>query len=269
MTHNKAVEIIRSKSEGRHPKIGIILGSGLGPFAESINNKITFSYKDLPGFPDAGVKGHAGQLILGKINGTEVVVLQGRAHYYESGKPDVMRTPVETLKELGCKTLLLTNAAGSLLPEAQPGSVMMLTDHINFTGVNPLFDETETSRFVDMGDAYDLSLCEQFRNAAKTKNITLHEGVYIWFCGPSFETPAEIRAAKILGADAVGMSTVPEAILARFYGLKVAALSIITNMAAGMSDEDLSHAQTMENAAMGANDLQGLLGEFLLNYETT
>ena len=209
MGNNKAVEIIRSKADGRHPKVAIILGTGLGPFAENIENKIIFSYKDLPGFPDAGVKGHEGQLILGQINDIEIVVLQGRAHYYESGKPDIMRIPVETLHGLGCETLLLTNAAGSLLPEAQPGSVMMLTDHINFTGVSPLFGETETSRFVNMADAYNPILCDKFRDAAKTKNITLHEGVYIWFCGPSFETPAEIQAAKLLGADAVGMSTVP------------------------------------------------------------
>jgi purine-nucleoside phosphorylase len=264
----KAVEFIQSKSEGRQPKVGIILGSGLGSFVDNVHNKIILSYEDLPGFPDAGVKGHAGQLILGELNGTEIIVLQGRAHYYESGKPDVMRTPVETLKKLGCETLLLTNAAGSLKPEAQPGSIMMLTDHINFTGVNPLFGESEISRFVDMVDAYHPSLCEKLRTAASTQNITLHEGVYIWFSGPSFETPAEIRAAKLLGADAVGMSTVPEVILARFYGLKVAAISIITNMAAGMSNEELSHDQTMNNAAMAANDLQALLGEFLSNYET-
>ena len=266
MGNNKAVEIIRSKADGRHPKVAIILGTGLGPFAENIENKIIFSYKDLPGFPDAGVKGHAGQLILGQINDIEIVVLQGRAHYYESGKPDIMRIPVETLHGLGCETLLLTNAAGSLLPEAQPGSVMMLTDHINFTGVSPLFGETETSRFVNMADAYNPILCDKFRDAAKTKNITLHEGVYIWFCGPSFETPAEIKAAKLLGADAVGMSTVPEVILARFYGLNVAAVSIITNMAAGMSDEHLTHAHSIKNAAKATSDLQTLLSEFLLQY---
>jgi purine-nucleoside phosphorylase len=203
---------------------------------------------------------------LGQINDIEIVVLQGRAHYYESGKPDIMRIPVETLHGLGCETLLLTNAAGSLLPEAQPGSVMMLTDHINFTGVSPLFGETETSRFVNMSDAYNPSLCDKFRDAAKTKNITLHEGVYIWFCGPSFETPAEIQAAKLLGADAVGMSTVPEVILARFYGLNVAAVSIITNMAAGMSDEHLTHAHSIKNAAKATSDLQILLSEFLLQY---
>ncbi len=267
MSHSIPVEFIRQKSPHKNPKVGIILGSGLGPFAESIQEQDLFNYADLQGFPDAGVYGHAGQLILGNVHGTEVAVLQGRAHYYESGKSDVMRVPIETLKALGCETLLLTNAAGSLLPEAQPGSVMLLTDHINFTGVSPLFGEKEISRFVDMVDAYHPSLCEKFRTAAQTQNITLHEGVYIWFSGPSFETSAEIRTAKLLGADAVGMSTVPEVILARFLGLKVAAVSIITNMAAGMSNEILSHEQTMENAAMAANDLQSLLSEFFLNYE--
>ena len=267
MSAKPAVAIIRSKAAERQPKVGIILGSGLGPFADQVENQTIISYNDLPGFPDAGVEGHAGQLVLGSVGGTQVAVLQGRSHYYEKGQADVMRTPVEILKELGCETLLLTNAAGSLIPEAQPGSVMLLTDHINFTGVSPLFGETESSRFVDMVDAYDPNLCDQFRKAASEKDITLHEGVYIWFCGPSFETPAEIKAAKNLGADAVGMSTVPEVILARFFGLKVAAVSIITNMAAGMSDDALSHDQTMENANQAANDLQALLSEFLSNYE--
>lgn len=269
MSAKPAAAIIRSKAPDRQPKVGIILGSGLGPFAERVENQTVISYDDLPGFPDAGVQGHAGQLVLGTVHGTEVAILQGRAHYYEKGEADVMRTPIQVLKELGCETLLLTNAAGSLVPEAQPGSVILLTDHINFTGVSPLFGETESSRFVDMVNAYDPNLCGQFRNAANSKDIKLHEGIYIWFCGPSFETPAEIKAAKTLGADVVGMSTVPEVILARFYGLKVAAVSIITNMAAGMSDVALSHDQTMENANQAANDLQALLGEFLLNYENS
>lgn len=267
MSSKPAEAIIRSKAPDAQPKVGIILGSGLGPFANQVENKTIIPYDDLPGFPDAGVQGHAGQLVLGTVGGTEVAVLQGRTHYYEKGQADAMRTPIQSLKELGCETLLLTNAAGSLVPEAQPGSVMLLTDHINFTGVSPLFGEPESSRFVDMVNAYDPNLCGQFRNAAKTKEIELHEGVYIWFCGPNFETPAEIKAAKNLGADAVGMSTVPEVILARFFGLKVAAVSIITNMAAGMSDVALSHDQTMENATKAANDLQALLGEFLLNYQ--
>lgn len=266
MSSKPALGIIRTKAPERNPKVGIILGSGLGNFANSVNNAIKISYDSLPGFPDAGVQGHAGQMVLGTIHDTEVAILQGRAHYYEKGEVDVMRTPIHVLKELGCETLILTNAAGSLVPEAQPGSVMLLTDHINFTGISPLFGETESSRFVDMVDAYDPALKQQFRDAATTKGITLHEGNYIWFCGPNFETPAEINAAKNLGADAVGMSTVPEVILARFFGLKVAAVSIITNMAAGMSDVALSHDQTMENATKAANDLQALLGEVLSQY---
>jgi purine-nucleoside phosphorylase len=171
------------------------------------------------------------------------------------------------LAELGCEILILTNAAGSLNVEAQPGSVMLVTDHINFTGVSPLFGAQGNSRFVNMVDAYDTDLRAAFQEIANQNKIKLHAGVYIWYCGPSFETPAEIRTAKTLGAQAVGMSTVPEVILARFYGLKVAAVSIITNMAAGMSDDALSHDQTMENANQAANDLQALLSEFLSNYE--
>jgi len=267
MSAKPATAIIKSRANNRLPKIGIILGSGLGPFAVQVKNKTIIPYDDLPGFPDAGVQGHAGQLVLGTIHNTEVAVLQGRAHYYEKGEADVMRVPIQTLKELGCETVILTNAAGSLVPEAQPGSVMLLTDHINFTGVSPLFGEMTSSRFVDMVDAYHPSLCRQFKDAAEANNITLHEGVYMWFCGPNFETVAEINSAKIMGADAVGMSTVPEVILARFFGLNVAAISIITNMAAGMSDIELSHEQTMENATKAAQDLQTLLNRFLQDYK--
>ncbi|MEC8899372.1 MAG: purine-nucleoside phosphorylase [Candidatus Neomarinimicrobiota bacterium] len=265
MSVNKSVKLIRSKSKGRRPKVGIILGSGLGFFADIVENKLSFSYDDLPGFPKAGVAGHAGQLTLGQISGTEIAVLQGRAHYYESGQANVMKTPVHTLAELGCEILILTNAAGSLMPDAKPGSVMLLTDHINFTGVSPLFGEQGNARFVDMVDAYDPELRKSFQEIANQQGITIYKGVYTWFCGPSFETPAEIKAAKLLGGDAVGMSTVPEVILARFFGLKVVALSIITNMAAGMSATALSHEQTMENADRAAKDLETLLSEFFQN----
>tara|TARA_Y100000590_G_scaffold450487_1_gene590235 strand:- start:888 stop:1700 length:813 start_codon:yes stop_codon:yes gene_type:complete len=268
MSVKPATKIIRSKDSKIQPKVGIILGSGLGSFAYRVKNQIIISYNDLPEFPDAGVDGHAGKLVIGTIHNTEVAILQGRAHYYEKGKSDVMKTPIQTLKELGCETLILTNAAGSLVPEIQPGSIMLLTDHINFTGVSPLFGETDSSRFVDMVNVYDPGLNQQFRDAADERGITLHEGVYIWFCGPSFETPSEIKAAKHLGADAVGMSTVPEVILARFFGLKISAVSIITNMAAGMNEVALSHDHTMENATKAAKDIHALLGEFLLKYET-
>ena len=261
--------IICSKAPEREPKVGILLGSGLGSFTDLVEDQIIISYDDLQGFPNTGVQGHTGQLVLGKVHEIEVAILQGRAHYYEKGSADAMRTPIHTLKELGCDLLILTNAAGSLVSEAQPGSIMLLTDHINFTGVSPLFSEIEPSRFVDMVDAYDPNLCDQLRKASLSKGITLHEGVYIWFCGPSFETPAEIKAAKKLGAAGVGMSTVPEVILARFFGLKVAALSIITNMAAGISNIALSHDQTIENAKYATHNLELLLGDFILNYENS
>jgi purine-nucleoside phosphorylase len=263
---NNALEIIQSKLNGITPKVGIILGSGLGSFADSIQNKISISYSDLPGFPGAGVKGHAGELVLGNISGTEVAVLQGRAHYYEHGQADIMRAPIETLSKLGCETLILTNAAGSLDVKAQPGSIMMLTDHINFTGISPLFGEKENNRFIDLVDAYNPLLNKKLKSIAKNQNITLHEGTYIWFCGPNFETPAEIRSAKILGANAVGMSTVPEVILARFFNLNVMAISIITNMGAGMSNTQLSHEQTMKNAIKASENLQLLLHKFLESY---
>jgi purine-nucleoside phosphorylase len=263
---SKTVEYIQSKSKGIKPKVGIILGSGLGSFVEGLENSISFSYDELDGFPDAGVSGHMGKLHLGKIHNTEIAVLQGRAHYYESGIVNVMKIPVRTLAELGCELLILTNAAGSLMDEAKPGSVMLLKDHINFTGISPLFGEESNSRFVDMSDAYNQTMRSTFHTIANEKGITLHEGVYIWFCGPSFETPAEIRAAKLMGADAVGMSTVPEVILARHAGMKVSALSVITNMAAGMSDEVLSHEQTIENADKGIQDLKSLLVRFLELY---
>ncbi len=263
ITINKTDEFIQSKSQRIKPKIGIILGSGLGSFVDALEDAIPFSYDDLDDFHAAGVAGHNGTLYLGRVKGTDVAVLQGRVHYYESGQADAMKVPVRTLAELGCEQLILTNAAGSLKEEATPGSVMLINDHINFTGVSPLFGEKETSRFVDMVDVYDPVMRAKFHQIADDNNIKLHEGVYIWFCGPSFETPAEIRAAKSLGADAVGMSTVPEVILARHAGMKVAALSVITNMAAGMSDEELSHEQTMANADIGIQDLQKLLISYL------
>jgi len=266
MSITKTVELIQSRSKGSKPKIGIILGSGLGSFVDELEHPISLSYDELDGFPAAGVSGHEGKLYSGSIKGTDVIVLQGRVHYYESGDPGEMKIPIRVLAGLGCETLILTNAAGSIVEEAIPGSVMLLTDHINFTGVSPLFGEKEISRFVDMVDAYDPELRARFHQVADQKGINLHKGVYMWFCGPNFETPAEIRSAKILGADAVGMSTVPEVILARHAGLKVTALSVITNMAAGMSDEVLSHEQTMENANKGVEDLKSLLVGFLELY---
>ncbi|MGO1118152.1 purine-nucleoside phosphorylase [Rhodovibrionaceae bacterium A322] len=241
------------------PKVGLVLGSGLGSFAESVEEAVSVPYEDLPGFPGTGVAGHAGRLLLGKVGGLPVAVMQGRAHYYEAANAAVMATPVRALAAAGCTSLILTNAAGSLREEAGPGSVMQLTDHINFTGASPLWGQEGNERFVDMSAAYDPDFQKIFQDAANSHDITLHRGVYMWFAGPNFETPAEIRAAKILGADAVGMSTVPEVILARQLGLKVAALSIITNYGAGMSPTKLSHEQTMHYAQKAAQSVKTLL----------
>lgn len=262
----KSAQIIRDRTDSITPKVGIILGSGLGHFADVAENSTIISYSDLPDFPEPGVAGHKGRLIVGEIAGTSVAIMQGRAHYYEKGEAGAMKTPVRTLKEIGCETLILTNAAGSINPDAGPGSIMLTSDHISFTGVSPLFGETGNERFVDLSQAYDAEHRATISAIAASLNIPLYDGIYMWFCGPHFETPAEIRAAKILGATSVGMSTVPEVILARYSGMRVAALSIITNLAAGMSDTPLSHEQTMRNADIAADSVVKILTEFLKQY---
>jgi purine nucleotide phosphorylase len=263
----QCVGVIRSRAPGFVPRVGIVLGSGLGEYADQVQTVTAMSYGDLPGFPAPGVAGHAGKLILGRIAGTPVALLQGRAHYYEHGRADAMKVPVRTLARLGCDLLICTNSAGSLRPDMGPGSLMLVSDHINFTGSSPLFGETGSERFIDMVGAYDADSARRLMDAAASIGVRLHTGVYIWFAGPSFETPAEIRAAARLGADAVGMSTVPEVILARHAGLKVAALSIITNFAAGMGDGALSHQETLETARRTADTVRRLLNEFLASFE--
>jgi purine nucleotide phosphorylase len=261
--------LIQDRAPGFAPGAGLVLGSGLGGLADMVQPLATLSYADLPGFPVPSVGGHAGRLLLGHVAGAPVVLLHGRAHYYEHGRADVMKVPVRLLAALGCARLVLTNAAGSLRADMAPGSVMLVSDHINFTGQSPLFGDSGDGRFVDMSDAYDPDLRRRFRDVAAGAAVTLHEGVYIWFSGPSFETPAEIRAAGRLGADAVGMSTVPEVVLARHAGMKVVGLSVITNYAAGMSDTKLSHLQTLRSAAQrGAEDMRKLLGGFFAGVGT-
>jgi purine nucleotide phosphorylase len=259
----QCVSLIRARVPRFEPRVGIVLGSGLGSYADQVDAVAALPYGELPGFPAPGVAGHSGKLTLGRVAGTPVVVLQGRAHYYEHGRADAMKVPVRTLGRLGCDTLICTNSAGSLRPEMGPGSVMLVTDHINFTGVSPLFGEAGNDRFVDMTGAYDPDDARRIADIADSIGMRLHKGVYIWFAGPSFETPAEIRAAAKLGADAVGMSTVPEVILARHAGLKVVALSIITNFAAGMSEEPLSHEATLKTSRLAAEAVRQLLNAFL------
>lgn len=246
-----AAELRRAAPQAS-PRLGLVLGSGLGGLVADLEDATAVPYDRLPGFPRPGVGGHDGQLVLGLLGGLPVAVLQGRAHPYETGRADAMAVPIWTLQALGCQAVVLTNAAGSLREEMRPGAVMLVTDHINFAGLSPLVGAAGDERFVDMTAAYDPGLCQALRAAAGAVNVLLHEGTYIWFLGPQFETPAEIRAAAALGADAVGMSTVPEVILARRAGLAAAALSIITNPAAGLGEGPLSHRQTQAVAAKGA-----------------
>ncbi|PCD77784.1 purine-nucleoside phosphorylase [Pseudothioclava arenosa] len=258
-------DLIRARAGAEPPAIGLVLGSGLGHLAEEVEG-VAIPYSDLPGFPHAGVSGHNPKLVIGDLEGVRVAVFGGRVHYYEHGNPAEMRLPLEILRELGCGQLLLTNAAGSLRPDIPPGGLMLLNDHIAFAGTNPLIGEPSDARFVPLTEAHDAEMRAGLRTAAEAVNEPLPEGVYCWFSGPSFETPAEIRAARILGADAVGMSTVPEVILARFLGLRVAAVSVITNMGAGLADEQISHEQTKAMAPLGAARLERILRRYLQDF---
>jgi xanthosine phosphorylase len=249
----------------RSPRLGIILGSGLGAVAEALEDAVSIPYTELPDFPAPSVRGHAGTLGLGRLSGVSVAVLQGRRHVYEGGDPGAMRGPVRALKAAGAEALFVTNAAGSLNAEVGPGSLMAISDHINMLSVNPLTgpnDDAIGPRFPSLRDAYDPDLRALLRESARSLGVRLAEGVYLATAGPSFETPAEIRAFRTLGADAVGMSTVPEVILARHAGLKVAAVSAITNLAEGMGGEVLSHEQTLRFANEAAGDLTRLIIEF-------
>jgi xanthosine phosphorylase len=246
--------------------VGIVLGSGLGAVADAVEGPVVVGYEELPGFPRPSVAGHAGRVVLGQVGPVPVAVLQGRAHLYEGGDPEALRVPVRALRAAGAEILVLTNAAGSLRPDVGPGRLMAITDHINLTGTNPLVgtnDDAIGPRFPALRDAYDPELLERLRRSAAALSIDLAEGVYLQVTGPSFETPAEIRAYRTLGADAVGMSTVPEVIVARHCGLRVAAVSVITNLAEGMSAVELSHEQTLQSAALGAGGLSALLLDFI------
>ncbi|WP_273689598.1 purine-nucleoside phosphorylase [Ketogulonicigenium vulgare] len=256
------VAAIKSRAGDQPVRLGLILGSGLGHLADQLDG-IAIPYSDLPGFPVGNVSGHNKKLVIGNLEGVRVAVFGGRSHYYEDGNPSVMRLPLEVLQGLGADHVIATNAAGSLRADCPTGSIMLINDHINFSGLNPLIGEATDQRFVPMGDAYDPALRAALLAAAAATGTALPEGVYAWFSGPSFETPAEIRAISILGADAVGMSTVPEVILARLLGLKVAAISTITNMGAGLSDESLSHEQTKAMAPIGAAKLELVLRRYL------
>jgi len=254
-----ASDIIIEALNGLAPRVALVLGSGLGGLVQAVENAVHVPYSELAGFPESGVSGHAGEVVAGTLGGTPVLLLSGRVHYYEKGDAAAMRPVLEVLKGLGIEKLILTNAAGSLREELPPGSVMLIEDHINFSGTNPLIGEETDGRFVGLTNAYDADLRARIEKAAKDENIAIGHGVYMWFSGPSFETPAEIRMARTMGADAVGMSTVPEVILGRFLGLSCAACSVITNFAAGMTGGELSHTETKDMAPIGGKKLQAIL----------
>lgn len=263
---DKCAEAIRAAHDGPMPRVAIQLGSGLNAVADAMGDATILSYADIPGFPQPSVEGHAGRLLIGKFRDEPVLCLQGRVHYYEGQGLEPVRIFVRVLKTLGIEILTLTNAAGSLVEDMGPGSLMAITDHINFSGTNPLIgpnDETFGVRFPDMSSAYDPALRVLLHEAAEEVGTKLHEGVYLMASGPNFETPAEIRAFRTLGADAVGMSTVPECIVANHCGLRVAGISTITNLAAGMSDVPLTHEETMREGAIATERLIGILAGFL------
>jgi len=267
MSIDDAVRIIAERRPGFRPRVALVLGSGLGSVADRIEDPTRISYADLPGFPVPTVAGHSGSMVLGRLGGVDVVCLNGRVHAYEGGDgAQRLKTLVRTVKQLGVETLVLTNAAGSMRPDVGPGSLVLIRDHINMQGFNPLQgpnDEAWGPRFFSLRDAYDPALVEQFRQAAATAGVALPEGVYLAYPGPNFETPAEIRAFRTLGADLVGMSTVPEVLVARHCGLKVAALSAVTNLAEGMTDDTPSHDETLAQGATIAISLEKLILAFL------
>lgn len=231
------------------PKIGIILGSGLGDFATNLTDTVELNYKDIPNFPQSTVKGHDGKLIFGKIKDKYIVVMKGRIHFYEGYDIKDVVFPVKILSKIGVKKLIVTNAAGGVNTDFNPGDLMLIEDHINLAGKNPLIgpnDESDGPRFLDMTNCYDKDLIEKSQKIANELDQKLQKGIYMYFSGPSYETAAEVRMARILGADAVGMSTVPEVIVARHRGIKVLGISTITNMGTGVLDKPLDHAEVVE-----------------------
>ena len=256
-----AVAYIRSRTD-MTPELGMILGSGLGDFADTLENPVVIPFTDIPDFPAATVPGHTGAFVFGTKYGRRVVCLQGRLHYYEGHPMQVLTMPVRIMARLGIELLVLTNAAGGVNKDYRPGSLMLISDHINYSGMNPLIGVTDPelgTRFPDVTDLYSSALRLKLKMAAVEAGIPLRQGVYMMFSGPNYETPAEIRMARILGADAVGMSTVPEAIVAAQCGIKCLGISCITNLAAGVSPTKLSHQEVMETAAMAHDQFRDLI----------
>ncbi len=248
------------------PRLGIVLGSGLGSFAEQLEDAVTIPYEQLPGFPKLTVHGHGGNLVVGHLAGVDVVCLQGRAHSYEGAHYDTVKTYVRTLKLLGCDYFLATNASGSLREDVGPGELMLITDHINMQPGNPLVgpnDDEFGPRFLPLDNAYDHGMREKLLMIAHHENIPLYQGIYLSVLGPHYETAAEIRAFRILGADAVGMSTVPEVLVANHCGMKVAVIATITNYATGLAHTSHSHEAVVSTATQAAEKLNRLVKQLI------
>lgn len=263
---SKEADLIKKELGLNNPQIAVILGSGLGDLVESLENKKRLGYKDIPGSPVSSVEGHKGELVYGTLCGKEILCVNGRVHLYEGFDPTSIATAIHSLKDLGIKKLIVTNAAGSLNKNIAPGSLMLINDHINFSGRNPLVgpnDDFYGSRFPAMNNAYTPELLEKMKKIAKRVKIDVHEGVYLMVLGPNFETAAEIRMFTKFGADAVGCSTVPEVIAAAHCSMEVLGISVITNYGAGMVDNTPTHLETLLNANKAAERLVTLITEFI------
>jgi purine-nucleoside phosphorylase len=260
----KAAKAIRKRSS-LEPRVGIILGSGLGGLSKSIVDAVRIPFTEIPGFPEVTVAGHEGAVILGALGGREIVALSGRFHMYEGHPASLAAFPVRVFHALGAHDLFVSNAAGGISPKLAVGDLMMISDHLNLMGTNPLVGESQQGeiRFPDMTDAYNPGLRWLLRTTAEALGIKLREGVYAGLLGPSYETPSEVKMLRLLGADAVGMSTVPEVIVARALGMRVAGVSCITNAAAGVTGAALSHAEVLETTARVSAAFESLVTEFL------
>ncbi|VAW05647.1 Purine nucleoside phosphorylase [hydrothermal vent metagenome] len=266
MEVDRSVAAIKAAHKGEWPKVALILGSGLGKFGDNMEIETIISYDNIPDFPQPTVVGHAGRLLIGRVGRTPLLCMQGRMHLYEGHPAAKLAIPIRTFRQLGIEKLIITNAAGSLHMDMPAGSIMRIDDHINMSGHNPLTgpnDDRVGPRFFDMTEAYDVQMRDSIARSAAALDIRLHQGVYVQLAGPNFETPAEIRALGKLGIDAVGMSTVQECLVARHAGIKVAGLSLITNLGAGLSPNPLSHEETLSEAEKAYGDISRLLIHFI------
>lgn len=262
----ETVQVIRQRAGGVMPKVGIILGSGLGAFADGFAKKVVIPYAELPHFPHSSVPGHAGRLVLGEVGGEPVVAMQGRVHSYEGYSSVQVAFPARVLCALGIRALVVTNASGGINPQLVPGDLMVIKDHINLSGWNALTgpnDDRLGPRFPDMSQAYAPRLRALLEQSSLRTGVALRQGIYSMVAGPSYETPAEVRMLRTLGADAVGMSTVPEVVAAAHMGVPVAGISCITNHAAGISDKPLTHEEVAETANRVKDIFSRLLEDFL------